>query len=468
MTIVDQRQELFDRYVAGRMIPSGSTERIARRSENQLVPMSPTQQQVWLRCLRVKRCPSLGNESITIYRDGPLDVSTLGRVLREIVRRHEAWRTSLDVVNGTPAQLVAPVPAEIDFPFEDLSNCRSEELREAEAARLTSALACQPFDMQRGPLWRVLLLKTGGASYRIFIVAHQTIVDGVSALQILPAELASIYEAYSAGHPSLLPELPIQYGDFSVWQKLWLQGARRDAQVDYWRRQLGESISSLNWPPGLDEGARDSYRGVILPFALPKELRPKLEGLAHETKVTLYMVLLAGFAALLSRCTGQTNLLIGTLSPSGRKRLETQALLGYFLNPVPLRFALERNPTFLELLAQTRALVSDAIQHDDVPFEQVEEELQLDLRKAATVAFSLQPKTPLLPTGWDVTTMNAQSGGSRWHLYLEFMDREHELLGRAQFNPEVLTADDVETLVGDLGTLLRAAASSPERTIGEL
>lgn len=468
MTVADQRQELLDRYISGRVIPSTNMERIARRPGNQIVPMSLIQEQVWLRCVQAKNCLSLGNESITIYREGSLDVSLLARVLREIVRRHESWRTSLDVVNGTPAQVIAPVPEEIEIPFQDLSSLRSEKLREAEAARLASAFARRPFNMHDGPLWRVLVLRMSGTSHRILIVAHQTIVDGVSALQILPMELAVIYDAYSAGHPSPLPEVPIQYGDFSVWQRDWLQGANRDSQVDYWRGRLAGSIPSLNWPPGLDEGVRDSHRGVILPFALPGELRPKLESLARQARVTLYMVLLAGFAALVGRYTGQTDFLIGTLSPSGRKRLETQALLGYFLNPVPLRFALGGNPTFLELLAQTRGLVSDAIHHDEVTFEQVGQELNLDLREAVRVAFSLQPKTPLLPPGWDVTTMDAQNDGSRWHLYLEFMDREHRLLGRAQFNPDVLRADEVETLLNDLGNLLAAAASSPSKPIAEL
>jgi surfactin family lipopeptide synthetase A len=470
MSAADLRQKLIDRYLEGRDLRMSTVEESIRpRAQGQLVPTSLAQEQIWRRSVRVKAHPSLCNESITIHRQGPLDVRVLRQSLTEILRRHEAWRTSLDVADGIPVQVIHPAPIEAEIPVVDLS-ADAASARESKALQLTSALAQRPFDLQGGPLWRALLIEMGCASYRLSIIAHQSIVDGISALQILPAELVSLYEAYSAGKPSPLGELPIQYGDFSLWQKGWLTGKERRRQVEYWKTNLAAPIPILTWPLDSRNDAGESYRGAILPFALSAELKPGLEDLGIREGVTLFMVLVGGFVAVLHRYSGERDLVVATLSPAGRKHSETQALLGYFLNPVALRFDLRGEPTFSELLAQARGVISDAISNDDVPMENLIEELNLGARSDSItdIAISMQPRTPPLASGWDVTTMDAQNGGSRWHLYLEFMDREEGLLGRAQYNPDVLSENAVAAVLEDLQELLREAVADPRTRVRDL
>ncbi len=467
-TLSETKRRLLEAMLRGESAKAFAHPRIERRRLSDLPRLGPAQEQVWCRSVRAREAPPLYNESITVYREGPFDVQVLERCFGEILCRHEVWRTSFQSVNGVTVQVVDPAPAAPKIQLIDLRAFPAEH-RGPEATRLVSELAQQRFDLERGPLLRTLLLRMGETSYRFMIIAHQSIVDGVSVYQVLPTELASLYDAFSAGRPSPLPDLPLQYADFSNWQRRWLQGDNLETQKAFWKRKLAPPLPVLAWPKDRPQPTGDTYRGAIRSFDVPETLNIAIRELAQRERVTLFTILLAGFTALMHHYTGQSDILVGTLSPSGRKRLETQKLLGYFLNPVALRFDVSAEPTFHELLDQTRLLVAEAISHDDLPLENLAAELKIDTRRDpfVKIAISLQPQVPRL-VGWNVTSMDAQNGGSAWDLYLAFIEGDGGLIGRVQFNPDGFGEDTITAMLEDLWQLLDEVTKHPAKRVSEL
>jgi hypothetical protein len=465
----EAKRKLLERYLRGEFVShTESSGHIGRRSSDGPVPLALAQEQIWQRCLRIADEPPLYNESVTLYREGALDVRVLERCFDEILRRHEAWRTSFDTVNGAPVQWIHPLKIATKIRFFDLQGL-PDERREEEAIRLTSEQAVQPFDFVRGPLLRLMLFKLADSKYRFNLIAHQSIIDGVSIYQVFPSELATLYDAFSAGRPSPLSDLPIQYADFAIWQREWLKGDFRDKQVAYWRRQLAGKLPTMEW--GKKRSAcGDSYRGVNRSFALPSPLSKRVQIFSRQERTTLFTVLVSAFAVLLRQYTGQDDVLVGTLSPAGRKRSEVQGLLGYFLNPVALRFNLPPTITFRDLLKETSHTVSEAISNDDVPLEVLAQELNLNTGREpfVKIALSLQPQVPTLRSGWNVTSMDAQNGGAVWDLYLAFIEGENGLTGRVQFNPDIFDETLVMRTLQDLWKLMTACISNPEELIGDL
>jgi Condensation domain len=459
------KQRLFEKLVAENCVADRRAEQgIALRPVNSRVPLSLAQEQVWLRSLRAAKERLFYNETITIHGNGPLDMAILEQSFAEIVRRHEAWRTSYAEQDGIAVQVVGPPPDAIVIPVMDLRGVPVER-REEYATNLVSEKTEEPLDLKHGPLLRAMLLKFDDARYRFVVIAHQGVVDGVSAYQIFPAELSALYGALQTRRASPLPELPIQFGDFSIWQRARLSGDAQAEQSDYWKKHLAPPLTELRWPKQDSRPRAETCAGAILPFVVPRAVFEAAAYLARSEGATLFALLLTAFAFLMHRYTRQEDIVIGTLSPTGRKRSECEKLLGYFLNPVALRFDFSAKPAFRELLWQTRRIVAEAISHDDIPFEALEQELGLQ-RGAASflrVAISLQPKSPALENGWRTTTMDARRSGSRWDFYLAFIQQDGELVGRAQFNPELLDAADVVAAIEELFWLLQAAAedSSP-------
>jgi hypothetical protein len=466
------RQRLLEKYLHGDVSKSsGDPVRIMRRPADQPIPLAPVQEEVWRRAHAAPDVPPFYNESIAIHRHGSLDVSVVQRSFTEIVRRHEAWRTSYDTVDGQPVQVIHPAPALASFPVVDLRNLEASK-REAEALRLATEEARGPFDLKNGPLVRAKLVTLAEDEHRLFVTMHQSVVDGVTVNNVFPTELAALYEAFLAGKPSPLPELPIQYADYACWHRHWLQSAESAKQLGYWRKQLTPEPPALAWPANRPSPGPPTYHGVIRPFSIPNGLTQGLKALSRDEGVTLFMSLLAGCSALLNRYTGQEDMVIGTLAPSGRKRAEVQNLVGYFLNPVPLRMNLSGNPTVRDLLRRTREVVSGAIANDDVPLEYLMTRLGLksDPHRSPLfqIVLSLAPELTNPGPGWSQTFMDVESGGSRWGLYLELRDGPGGLVGRAQFNPDLFGESTVERMIQDWQMLLEVLARKPESHLSEL
>jgi surfactin family lipopeptide synthetase A len=468
----DAKRKLLEMQRRGNLIstPATASER-EQRPRGTPALLSFAQEQVWRLDQTASRLAPLHNESITLYRHGPCDYQALERSLAEIVRRHEIWRTTFETVEGQPVQIIHSVPATFTLPVVDLRTL-PEDQREKAALDLATRDARLGFDLQRGPLFRVMLVTLNDVEHRLFLTAHQSIVDGITVFDVFPSELTALYESFVSGKPSPLPESQAQYADFACWQRRTVVGETLATQLAYWEKNLAGELPVLQWPNELPRPAERTYRGAIHSFKSSEELTRSLRNLARRESVTLFMVLLSGLVALLHRYTRQPDIIVGTLAPSGRKQASFQRLLGYFLNPVALRANLSGNPTFRSLLLQMRSATLGAISNDDVPLELIAERLQVQPDPSRslffTVALSVAPDVPRLPAGWTMTYMDVESGGARWDLYLEMSDRADGMIGRAQYNPDLFSAAAIKQTLEDFERLLERAAADPSLPIMEL
>lgn len=454
------KRDLLEHYLQG--VGLHGTEAIPRRPSGSIAPLSASQKELYRRELRVPDIPPLYNECISVRMKGALDVEALEKSFNEIISRHEAWRTTFETRAGRPIQVVHP-PMSMHVPVIDLRDF-PEAKREAEAERLAGEYARRPFDLSNGPLLRPILIRIGAADQRFFLIAHQIILDGVSAYQIFPSELAAFYKAVTTGSSANLPELPVQCADFACWHREWLDRGSRD-QLTYWRSQLGGELHTPSWPAKAKPATR-AFRGSIHSFLWERALSDHVKQLARELGTTLFLTLLSGLAIVLHHYTNKEEIVVGTLSPSGRKRSEVMGLLGYFLNPVALRLSFREGMTFAQLVSLAKRVLLEAMSNDDVPIEEVARELgasDISPSPFFTAAISLQPPTPNLDLDWIVSTMDVESGGSLWDLYLAFIDRPDGLIGRTQFNPDLFDKAEIGSVLQDLQELL--ASMSPKSLV---
>jgi hypothetical protein len=468
----DTKRRLMERYFresAG--TTAGPVSAITPRPLDGLPPVSLSQEQLLLRERRNQGGPPLYNECIKLRMAGPLDVMVLEKSLTEIIQRHETWRSSYDIKDGQLVQVIHPAPEDVELPVVDLRSLPKSDA-DAEMQRVAGDAVQQPFDLKEGPLLRARMFRTADFEHFLFLSAHLSIVDGVSVYQVFPFELAALYRSYSSDLGSPLPRLAVQFGDYTYWQRQWLQGDEAAKQVAYWRTQLAGRIPVLNWPVDRPRPAKETFRGVIQSFPLASELVEALEALSRQEGVSLFMGLLAGFVSLLHLYTQQEDIIVGTPSPAGRKRSEMQKLLGYFLNPVALRFDLAGEPTFSALLRQAQRVTLEALSNDDVPLEVLVQDLRPNPDPSRhsffTVAISLQPPMPQLDIEWSVTSMDIGSGGAPWDLYLAFIKRPAETTVRAQYNPDLFDAATIKRMIADYQTLLRAVTDNPAGRVSQI
>jgi hypothetical protein len=339
-------------------------------------PLSYAQQRLWFLDQLYPGSP-LYNIPAAVQLNGPLHVRALQHSLNAIVRRHEVLRTTFAVIEGQPVQAVMP-QFTLTLPVIDLGLLPTSE-RATEVQQRITTEAQTPFDLIRGPLLRATLLRLGEAEHVLLLTMHHIIADGWS-IGVFVRELATLYETFSTGKPdttswSPLPELPIQYADFTVWQREWLEGGALEEQLRYWQRQLGGSLPVLALPTDHPRPAVQSFHGAKHTLALPLALTEALKALSQQEQSTLFMALLAAFKVLLHRYTNQTDIVVG--SPIANRRLAaTEELIGFFVNTLVLRSDLSENPSFRALLARVRESCLGAYTHQDVPFERLVEVLQ--------------------------------------------------------------------------------------------
>ncbi len=461
------KQALIKKYLQSRMShQSQSTPAIPHRKESGPASLSFAQEQIWLHSQFAKE---LYNESITIYRRGPLDTPTLRRSLAQVVRRHEAWRTTFKVIEGHPVQVVNP-PYEPNLEVFDLRHMAADK-RESEALRLGREHVRVPFDMERGPLVRAMLVQFGDQEYRLYLFLHHIIFDGFSVYNVFLPELVAIYTAYLAGKTSPLSELQLQYADFAQWQRQSLNEAQLNESRGYWSSQLDGEIPVLQLPTDHPRPPLQSFRGAMHRFTFSRQLSESLHELANHEHVSFFTTILAGFAALLRRYSSQEDFVLGTVT-SGRKHSELESLLGCFQNPLALRLKLAGDPTFRELLTHTRELTLSALSHDNAPFERLVEELSV--RRDASrnplfsVMFSLVPPPPMFEAGWDMNQLDLETGTAKFDLDLELDDRPAGLQGRFVYCTDLFDAATIARMVGHFQTMLEAIVADPEQKISRL
>ncbi|HKH43314.1 MAG TPA: amino acid adenylation domain-containing protein, partial [Thermoanaerobaculia bacterium] len=437
------------------------------------LPLSFAQQRLWF-IDRVQPGSPLYNVPAALRVEGPLDAAVLARCLGEIVRRHEALRTVFIASQGTPVQVVQP-PAPVALPVVDLS-ALAPYRRQTQALALAGEEAARPFDLGRGPLVRCLLVRLAERDHAVVLTLHHIASDGWS-MGILVREIATLYPALSentAGRPSPLPELPVQYVDFSVWQRSWLRGEVLEHEIAFWRGQLAGLPPLLELPTDRPRPAVLSYRGATRPLHLPPGLVRQAEALGRREGATLFMVLLAAFQALLARLSGQDDLAVG--SPvAGRNRVETEGLIGFFVNTLVLRGNLTDGPTMRELLGRTRGTALAAWLHQDLPFEKLVEELAPERSLAHTPLFQVMLALQNAPLGeLDLPGLRLQpvkvaGTTAKVDLTLSFAERDGgALAGTIEYATALFDAATVDRLGAQLSRLLAAAAADPDVRVAEL
>lgn len=464
----DARRRLLEMYQRGNAPNDGDNAPIPRRKPGEPVPLSLYQQQIWLHAQMQPDRP-IYNEVVTIHRRGSLNPELLERSFSEIVRRHEMWRTTFELFEGSPIQKVqAPEP--VRLPHADLRSFAPSQ-RKREALRIAAEDARTPFDLARGPLWRARVVQISDEEHEIFLVMHQIIMDAVTVFQTLLAELAALYDAFSKGEPSPLAEPAVQYGDFAVWQRQQMTPARLASQLNYWRTALAGDLPVLDWPNERPRPAVQSFKGATECLHFEKALVDSLKLLGAGENVTLFMLLVAGFAALLHRYTGETDIILGT--PIGaRRRRELARVFGYFVNPLALRVDLSGDPSFRDLLPRVRSTVLGAIANADVPFEWLVKETNAVRSPSRNPLFqlmiSLEPPLPQVGGEWDLSVGEISCGTSKLDMYLNMEERPDGLSAPIIYNPDLFDAAAIRRMFSHLGTLLRGAVSDPSARLSEL
>jgi amino acid adenylation domain-containing protein len=464
-----QRAQLLDRL---RQVPAAGASSLPpltpRPASSGALPLSFAQQRLWFLGQLDPEDVSY-NVCRTLELRGRLDVAALEAALEAVIHRHEALRTTFPSVDGQPIQHIA-APAPLALPLTDLSGHAAAE-REAMRQDLVRALAQRPFDLARGPLVRPELLRLEAERHVLVLGLHHIAIDGWS-LGVLFDELAAIYGARLRGEAPVLDALPVQYADYSVWERQWLQGAVLDAQLAYWRGQLAGA------PPVLALHARRrpvqrSLRGARCAVTLPLPPARALTALAQEEGASPFMALLGAFLVLLYLTTGEDDLVVGT-PIAHRTGPQTERLIGYFANTLALRVRLRPGASFRALLRDVRAACLDAYAHQDVPFEKLVEELKpprsLGHAPFFQLMFQLEDRRfePRPLPGLDLSLVAEDTGASAYDVTLGLAWRPEGLVADAQYSTDLFEEAEVQRLLEHLGRVVALVAAEPDRPVQEV
>jgi amino acid adenylation domain-containing protein len=437
------------------------------------LPASIAQEYFWL---FEQMLPGLAlfNISYVVRLQGALDVEILQQSGDELIRRHEALRTTFATVDGQLLQVIAPALS-MPLTVRDLRACPEDE-REQEARRLIQGESQRPFDLTQPPLLRGLLLRLGEQEQRLLVTLHHIVCDGWS-LGILVHELAVLYEAFAAGRPSPLPALPIQYADFAAWQRQWRHNAVMAAQLAYWREQLHDPLPVLELPTDRPRGSALALRTARQPLELPQTLFAALKEHAQQDGSTLFMTCLAALNMLLYGYTGQEDVRVASLV-ANRTRRETEGLIGLVVNTVILRTYLGGNPTCREVLRRVRATTLDAYAHQDLPFEELVRTLERERRLQRTALcqvmliwqnFMLRPlqfsAQRLRFEAMEQGIVGPEVALTTFDLILILRERPQGISGMCIYKPDLFDARTISRMLDDFQAALAYLSVQPERAL---
>lgn len=435
-------------------------------------PLSYAQQRLWF-FEQLNPGSSVYNIPIALQLSEPLNLAALEQSFQEILRRHEALRTTFTIVEGKPVQVIASTFS-LTLPVVNLQELPHSQ-KEENMQQLATAEAQKPFDLKVGPLVRVKLLKLGQEEHVLLLVIHHIVADGWS-MGIFVEELTKLYEAFSSQQPSLLislSELTIQYADFALWQRQWLEGKRLQEQLTYWKQQLSGELPVLELSTDYPRPPVQSFRGARQSFAFPKVLSDALKRLSQQEGVTLFMTLLAAFNALLHHYTDRNDLIVGT-DIANRSRAELKNAIGFFVNQLVLRTNLSGNPTFRELLGRVREVTVGAYACQDLPFDKLVEALnpERDLSRAPLfqVKFVLQntPIPPLAFSGLKVNRLDVHAGVAMLDLFLSMEETAQGLRGFLEYDVALFKRTTIQRMLVHFEAVLRHIWAYPNTRISEL
>ncbi len=447
----------------------GATTQAAFPSNVDVFPASFAQQRLWF-LSQLEPDSASYNTALAVRLRGSLNREATAQSLSEIVRRHEVLRTTFDEVDGELVQvIVADHPK--DLPVTDFS-MESPSTREASAAAAAQAEAHRPFDLRAGPLLRARLLKLAPLEHVLVLTLHHIVCDGWSS-QILAREFVALYEAFDAGLPSPLPPLPIQYADYAVWQRGWLQGPVIEERLTYWKEKLKGRLPVLDLPTDRPRPAVQSDHGARFPFSVSRVLTDRLHALSRRQGATLFMTLAAAFQMFLMRYSGLEDFCIGT-PVANRSTRETESLIGFFANTLVLRADLSGNPPFADLLARVQETVLGAQAHQDLPFEQLVDALQparaLSHTPLFQVMFALQTSLAktLAMTSLEVSAMELDAGGAKFDLSLDMTEDKTGLECAFEYNEDLFDRETMGRMAAHLRQLLESIGDHPQARLSEL
>ncbi|HST60442.1 MAG TPA: amino acid adenylation domain-containing protein [Longimicrobium sp.] len=432
-------------------------------------PLSFAQERLWFLHQMEPESPFY-NIPFAVRLNGELSVEALRGALAEIVRRHEALRTTFRADASGSWQVVHPAPAYFTLPVADLRALPAEWVP-GETLRLMADEAEHPFDLRRDLMLRALLIRVSVREHVLVLNLHHVAGDGWS-IGVLFRELAALYGALRDGAPSPLAALPVQYADFAAWQREWLRDEALDAQLAYWRGKLEGAPAVLELPTDRARPAVQSHRGDVVSFEVPAALTDRLRALARESGATLFMVLLAGFDLLVHRLSGRDDVVVG--SPlAGRVRAEVEELIGFFVNTMALRTDLSGDPTFRELVARVRETTLEAYAHQDLPFERLVEELHpertLSHNPLFQVAFVLQnvDMAPVELSGLVLRLEDVDTGTSKFDMFLEMTEQGGRLRGQLEYATDLWEPATAARMAALFVQLLEAVAARPDGRVSD-
>jgi hypothetical protein len=462
-----EKREIVERLLREKRAADVRGAGIPRRPMSNTAPLSFAQQRLWFLDQLTPGQPYY-NECITLQLSLALNVAAMRRSVNEVVRRHEALRTTFKAVDGQPVQVIAPALT-LPVPVMDLRTL-PEPKREAEALRLATQEAQQPFDLTQGPLLRITLLCLGEQDYVCILTMHHIICDSWS-MGVLIGELLSLYRAYSEGQPSPLQELPIQYADFAIWQRKWLQGAVLESQLAYWERQLA-NLPVLQLPTDRPRPAVQSFQGARQAITISAPMYAALKALSQQEGVTLFMVLLAAFQTLLHYYTGQDDIVVGAPT-ANRNRAELEGLIGFFVNTLVMRTNFAENPSCQEVLRRVQEVALGAYAHQDVPFERLVEALKPERDTSRNPLFQVTFQL-FSPPRWSgvspeevLSLRSVEVGTAKFDLRFDLMLDPPVLQGFFEYNTALFDAATITQMKGHLQALLESIVANPAQRLSE-
>ena len=433
------------------------------------LPLSFAQQRLWL-LNQMDPDSALYSIPTLVRLVGALDVGALGQAFEDILRRHESLRTTFVAADGLPTQIISDT-FEPPLRLLDLSDVPEAE-REAEALRLAKEDLLRPFDLARGPLMRLLLLRLGAEEHILLCTIHH-IVSDIRSRDVLIRELKELYSARVLGRPASLPSLPVQYADYAAWERESWRSDALKTELAYWKKQLDGAPMLLSLPTDHPRRPVQSLRGAKEGVPVPAALLEDLRALSRREGATMYMTMLAALNVLLLRYTGREDILVGT-AVSNRDRLEIEGLIGFFTNTLVIRADLSGNPSFRELLKRVREVSLEAYAHRDLPFDMLVEELQpeRDLSYAPVFqvifAHQLAPKEGLEFPGLRLERVEIGNDTSKYDLNVNIVERPDSLSLWIEYSPDLFEASTIKRMLGHFQNLLRHVVENPDERLLQL
>ncbi|BDI19710.1 hypothetical protein ANSO36C_55120 [Nostoc cf. commune SO-36] len=463
------KQALLEKRLRGELKADNQQKFIPRRSQDNPVPLSFAQQRLWF-LAQLEPDNPFYNVSAVASLKGKLNFKALQDSFQEIINRHEALRCNFKTIEDKPVAFIYPTKSLL-LPVLDISELSINQ-QAAEVQKLASQEAQHPFDLSRDLLLRVKLLRLNPEEHILLFIMHHIVSDGWS-IGVLIYELATLYQDFCDDKVLSLPELPIQYGDFAIWQQEYLQGEALTAQKNYWKRQLGGALPVLQLPTDYPRPAVQSYKGNNYCFTIPKYLTTALKMLSQQAGATLFMTLLTAFKILLYRYSQENDIIIGT-AIANRNLPQIEKLIGFFVNTLVLRTDVSDNPSFLDLLARVKETTLDAYTHQDLPFEQLVEEIQPERNLSHNPIFQVwfalnNSPMPALEIGeLTLTISEAESATSQFDLSLDMVERQEELIGTFEYSSDLFDANTITHIAEHFQTLLAGIIANPKQPIASL